>query len=526
VKLAVIVDNGALPRFGREAVDSVRGCDEVTVFSCTNTSLKRKALRHGAYYALNLRAVRNPHTRPVPVDALNKRISRRAEFESGYEGAWQTLPDAIIDELRGFDVILKFGMGLLRVPPPERLAAPILSYHHGDPDKFRGRPAGFWEMMKGEKVMGQIVQAIGNRLDAGRVAAFAETKVFPWSWRATLIEAYRHSPLILNEAVHNAIAGRWLAKPCTGRNYRLPSNASVARFALASAGQLAKRLLYGAFVEKRWQVSVAPTGDSDVHGLLAGGSFPDPASWRTLDVPAAYTFYADPFFSSDPPGILVEALRASTGIGEIVLVDDEHRRVSDSPNHVSYPATFDYRGRQFVVPEMVACSAPRIFGFENGVLSDAGPLKVAGEPRILDPTLIEHDGRLYLFGNDGAIGANVLLLWSAEKLDDEFCAHPASPIRVSPEGARMAGNVIGSGKALIRLGQDFTAGYGDGIIGFEIETLTPDSYRERLVGRLRFADRRGPHTLNLRDGEMVFDWYVDRLSPLASFRRLAARLRS
>lgn len=525
MKLAIIVDHDALPRFAREAVDAVRGCDEVTVFSCTNTSLKRKALRHGAYYALNLRAVRNPYTRSVPVGGLSKRIARRLTFESDYEGTWQTLPDAIVDELSSFDVILKFGMGLLRVPPPERLPAPILSYHHGDPDKFRGRPAGFWEMMQGEKVIGQIVQAIGNKLDAGRVAAFAETKVFPWSWRATLIEAYRHSPLIMNEAVRNAVAGRWLDKPCTGRNYRLPSNATVARFAFGSAGHLARRLLYGAFVEKRWQVSTAPTGGAEVPALLAGGRFPDAAGWRTLDVPPAYTFYADPFFSSDPSGILVEALRASTGIGEIVLVDSEHRRVSDAPNHVSYPATFEHCGRQLVIPEMVACSAPRIFAFEDGALRDVGPLKVAGEPRILDPTLLEQDGHLYLFGNDLELGANALHLWSADSLEDEFRPHPASPVRVSPEGARMAGNLICSGDRLIRLGQDFTSGYGDGIIGFEIETLTPDSYRERRLGRLRFTERRGPHTLNVRDGEMVFDWYVDRVSPLASFRRLAARLR-
>ncbi len=526
MKLALIVDHDALPRFALEAVDSIRGCDEVTIYSCTNTSLKRKALRHGAYYALNLRAVRNPYTRSAPVDGLKKRIAGRVVFESGHDGAWQTLPDAIVDDLRGFDVILKFGMGLLRVPPPDRLPAPILSYHHGDPDKFRGRPAGFWEMKQGEKVMGQIVQAIGNKLDAGRVAAFAETKVYPWSWRATLIEAYRHSPLIMDEAVRNAVAGRWLDKPCTGRNYRLPSNASVAKFALGSTGQFARRLLYGAFVEKRWQVSVAPTDGKDVDSLLTDGDFPEAGRWRTLDVPPAYTFYADPFFSSDPPGILVEALRASTGIGEIVLVDGEHRRVSDAPNHVSYPATFEHRGRQLVIPEMVACSAPRIFAFEDGALRDIGPLRVAGDPRILDPTLVEHGGRLYLFGNDAALGANALLLWSADSLDDEFQPHPASPVRVSPEGARMAGNLVRSGGRLVRLGQDFTSGYGDGIIGFEVEALTPDSYRERRLGRLRFADRRGPHTLNVRDGEMVFDWYVDRVSPLASFRRLAARLRS
>jgi hypothetical protein len=162
-------------------------------------------------------------------DSTRKRIAGTIAFESGYEGAWQTLPPPIVEKLAGsgFHVIVKLGMGLLRVPPPEVLPVPILAWHHGDPDRFRGRPSSFWEMVHGAPVVGQIVQILSNRLDGGAVVAFAETKVHPHSYRATLIEAYRHSHLLIDEAVRNALAGHALPRGSAGKNYRLPSNLAV-----------------------------------------------------------------------------------------------------------------------------------------------------------------------------------------------------------------------------------------------------------------------------------------------------------
>jgi len=92
-------------------------------------------------------------------------------------------------------------MGLLRVPPAERIGCQILSYHHGDPRRFRGRPAGFYELLSGESQIGQVVQILSNALDAGKVVAYAETKAYPHSYRNTLIEAFRRSPLLLRTAV-------------------------------------------------------------------------------------------------------------------------------------------------------------------------------------------------------------------------------------------------------------------------------------------------------------------------------------
>lgn len=526
LKIAVFADDGQVQKFARDALDAVEGCDAVTVFSCTNTHRRKQAVRHGLYYALNLLSIRNPETRGVPVSGGTKRVAEMIAFESEYEGVWQKLPDHVIERLRegGFDVILKFGLGLLRVPPPEMLSAPILSYHHGDPDHYRGRPAGFWEMIDGHPVMGQIVQAIGNKLDAGRVLAFAETKVHAHSYKATLVESFRHSPLIINQAIRNALAGVSLPKPCDGRNFRLPSNLRVARFLLRMARKAAGRLVYGAFFEKKWSVSLAPAPDAGVAGLFGGAPFPPAREWQTLEAAPAYTFYADPFFSAHPPGLLVEAMNRRTGLGEIVLIEDEeHIAVSGFGGHASYPFTFPYDGGQVVIPETSDWSPLIAYRIEGGRMVPVLTLDLPGGRDLLDPTFLEHDGRVYLFGNLASTGSHALNLWTAEAIDAPFSLHPASPLLVSPRGGRMGGAILREGGRLIRIGQDFEAGYGDGLCAFEIEELSEAGYRERPLGTLTLGDRSGPHTLNVQGNMILFDWYREKFALGAGLRRWRAR---
>jgi hypothetical protein len=525
LKIAVIVDGDRAQRFALDALNAIEGTDELTIFSCMNTHFRRNWRKHGLYYALNLLTVRNPLTRQVPLSSSTKRIVRQSEFASEFDGSWQKLPPAVVEALNagGFDVILKFGMGLLRVP--EELQAPVLSYHHGDPDLYRGRPAGFWEIVDGAPVMGQMVQRISNRLDAGEVLAFAETRVLPWSYRATLIEAFRHSPLIINRAIRNAIDGTVLPKSREGRNCRLPSNWLTFLFTARMCGRFVRRLLYGGFIEKRWRVSTAELAPDQSNALLEAGRLPEPRLWRNVPIAKGYTFYADPFFTTEPPALLVEALDARTGLGEIVRVDDAgHRCVARCHGHMSYAAVARIDGREVILPETASWSPPTLWTLQGDRLQVEATLDIEEGERVVDGTLVEHGGRIYLFGNKRSVGANALYLWSAERLDGRFSLHPASPVLMSPIGGRMGGAIIKAEDRLIRLGQDGSRRYGGSLVAFEIKTLTPDAYEERPMSRIAFADRYGPHTLNLRGREIVFDWYRERFSPFGGIRRLKARL--
>jgi hypothetical protein len=533
-RLIVIVDGGPdgeqIAEWQRRALATLPPEDQLHLLVCTNTRLRRQPVKHGAYYLLNLLAARNPLTRKVPLSGIAAQIGGRQTFASLQDGAWQVLPDAIIEYIAasGTQTVIKLGMGLMRVPPG--LAVPILSWHHGDPEHYRGRPAGFWELVQRRPIAGQIVQAIGNKLDAGAVLAFAETRVMPHGWRATLIESFRHSPLLLAPALDNALAGRSLAKPASGKNYRLPSNLTVARLALRLGWAKVRRLGYGLLFEKDWRVSLIPVADRNAAAaiLTSAAPLPSESSWTTPPVPKGCTFVADPFFTTDGAGLLVEALSASSGRGELHRLDESSStHLHTPPGHHSYPALVEQDGNAYCVPEIAQWSAPTVFRVSDQGLDSHQQLDIDGAPRLTDPTFLHHQGKLYLFANVAAEGSNVLRLWQADGLFSRFAEHPASPLRISPRGSRMGGNLVQTDGQLLRIGQDFTRDYGDGLVIFAIDELTPQTYREHEVASFRLADRSGPHTFNIApDGtRVVIDWYCNRFTPLAGLRRLRARLR-
>jgi hypothetical protein len=246
----VLVDRMMLARWQADALRTLASDADFIVYDCRNSAPPRRRLRHAAYYLLNLFTVRNRMTRrmawpaDLPATALH-------EFDAPAIGGWQELPPDLIKQVKSdrIDLIIKFGMGLLRVPAREKLAVPILSYHHGDPAEFRGRPAGFYEMLGDQTAIGQVVQIVSNEIDAGELVAIAETKVFPHSYRSTLVEAYRRSPLLLRKAIANALQGRGWKPSQWGKNYRLPSNKLVARFLFKQWLRAIGHMLYGLFKE-------------------------------------------------------------------------------------------------------------------------------------------------------------------------------------------------------------------------------------------------------------------------------------
>ena len=56
----------------------------------------------------------------------------------------------------------------------------VISFHHGDYTKFRGSPAGFWEVLNQEKNTGFMIQIINKGLDYGNIIleGFVQTKSF------------------------------------------------------------------------------------------------------------------------------------------------------------------------------------------------------------------------------------------------------------------------------------------------------------------------------------------------------------
>ena len=494
---------------------------EIFVLQSSGWTPKR-SLKHGLYYALNAVTVRNRLTRRVPFPE-DVAVADRFRFEPTYDGAWATLPDDLLDWVRArrIQVIVKFGLGLMRVPDQDKLGIPVLSFHHGDPRRYRGRPAGFYEILAGEAFLGQIVQAIGAKLDAGVVYAFTESRVVPHSYRKTLVESYQLSPYLLKTALNNVARNQPLDFECNGRNYRLPSNGTVLRFIAGRTAATIKRMFYGAAVEKNWQVATCPV-DSSEEPMSAIAEV-EGRDWYVLRIADGYTFYADPFFASDDE-IFLEAFSRRRSKGEIMRVrGDSHERVDGFAGHVSYPAIVRDGDRDLMVPETASWSPLAAYDIQGRGASKAFEFAIE-ETGVGDPTFFRREGRWYLFGNVKGDGTSVLHLWHADDLRGKFTRHPASPIRVSARGSRMAGEIAAWNGETYRLGQDWRRGYGDGILAFRILKLSPTEYEEDCAGEARFNRANGPHTLNRRGNMLLFDFYTERFSLLAGIRRVLNKL--
>lgn len=526
MRIAILCNGRDVAVWQRRAIDAIRGQHEILLLVCESSPVGRRRPRHAFYYALNLATIRNRLTRATDFPAPADTIVARLDFAPTYDGAWAVLPDATLAWIREqrVDAILKFDLGLLRVPDAAALPAPILSYHHGDPRTHRGRPAGFYELLGGERFVGQIVQVLSNTLDAGAVLAFTQSRVHAYSYRKTLLDAYRLSPWLLPRALNALANGRTLPLAPGGRNHRLPGNGTVARFVAATAWQGIRRIAYGAFVEKSWNVALVDVDGAGPPLELVARAEAKRTGWTVPALLPGYSFYADCFFHGGPDDVLVEALNKMSGKGELVRIrDGRQQRIGGFGGHMSYPITVSEDGRDYLVPETAGWGPPSIFAIQGDAVCLVAPLDI-DEPALLDPTLFWHEGRLYLFGNRPADGPSVLHLWSAPSLFGRFERHPASPVRVSVRGSRMAGEILQRADGPYRLGQDFRDGYGDGILAFRITVLDETGYDEEDAGEAAFASVKGPHTLGLRGDRLLFDWYTERRTPLAGVRRARSRL--
>ena len=526
MRVAILCDGRTLTRWQARAIERIQDKHQLYLLVAGNGAPARRRARHLLYYALNLVSVRNRLTRPVAFPTPDTPVAGRFAFDPGRDGDWDVIPDDALGWLRenGIEAVVKFGLGLLRVPPAEKLAAPILSYHHGDPRAFRGRPAGFYELLAGEAVMGQVIQRLGARLDGGDVVAFADSRVVPHSYRATLIEAYRLSPHLLPKALERVATGKVLEFQPTGRNYRLPGNLTVAKLVARSAVRLLARAAYGLSIEKRWRVGLLVEADSS-HPIAAIRSADRAmAGWTVPPMDARHAFHADPFFGASASEIMVEALNRTSGKGELARIrGGRSETIAVGPGHLSYPASFEEGGQSYPVPEVCEWADPAAWRIDGDRAEKVAKLDIDSGP-LIDPTLIRHEGSVYLFANRLDEGDMVLHLWRAPSLFGRFDLHPRSPVRLSARGARMAGEIARWDGALYRLGQDWRGGYGDGIVAFRIDELGPSTYRETEVGSASFTGVRGPHTLNHRGSTLLFDFYEERRSPLAGLRRVRAKL--
>ena len=275
---------------------------------------------------------------------------------------------------------------------------------------------------------------------------------------------------------------------------------------------------------ERWHVGIVR---APIERFLEPGFRPE-IEW--VGRPRRGGFLADPFLAG-PSTLLVEDFddRAGRGtIAEIDLATGRRRTAIDAGCHMAYPYVFEHEGRLYCTPE--THERRGVYLYERDGSGWAERACLLDGVAAVDPTVIEHDGRWWLFCTDEeADSEGRLLLFCAPELLGPWHPHPGNPVKTDIRSSRPAGTPFVAGGALHRPAQDSASTYGSAVVINRITTLTETEFAEEPVVRLGpppgSSHRAGFHTLAGLGDLTAVDGKRRELAPRLVLPRLARKVR-
>jgi hypothetical protein len=237
-------------------------------------------------------------------------------------------------------------------------------------------------------------------------------------------------------------------------------------------------------------------------------------------------FYADPFVVARDgrTWMFVEELPIATGRGLISAVElgpdgplGAPRPVLETGGHLSYPFVFERDGQMWMIPESADRRSVELYRADVFPDRWVHAATLIQDVPVGDATIVEHGGRLWLFGTVGegdASSWDALYLWSSDTLEGPWRPHGDNPVLMDALGARPGGAFFHKDGALWRPAQDCTTGYGAGLALCRVTKLDDEGFAQEIAAVLRPGGADWPgtglHSLNWAAGIEVVDGCQDR----------------
>ena len=398
----------------------------------------------------------------------------------------------------------------------------VWTLRHGDPEHFREEPPFFWELFDGETVSTTVVEVWSDHQDRQPKQIYSSrSAIHPQSLYQSRNSPYWKSAQFMLRCLKDLAAEDGVARESRspdrsegasdGGPRGIPSNAQMLffltrLFARGTRSRL-RRLLYRehwflAYREKRGPELAADMQDCTVVPAPRGLSGADP--FVVYENGRHHVFFEE-FSAQEARGQIAhfELLPGGSTTGR--------ETVLKRPYHLSYPFVFARDGEMYMLPETASNRSIELYRAEEFPTTWRLERALISDVTAVDPTLLEHADRLWLFANVKEYGApysDELCLFFADSLDGPWTPHPENPIVSDVRSARPAGRIFEHDGALIRPGQDSSGRYGRAVTLNRIDILTVSGYRETTVGRIEPSWRPrnlGTHTYNFDDLYEVVD---------------------
>jgi hypothetical protein len=243
-----------------------------------------------------------------------------------------------------------------------------------------------------------------------------------------------------------------------------------------------------------------------------------------LLMPPPGRFYADPCVleHEGQDHVFFEEWRGDLGKGVISWMRRDGdgltppEQVLEQPHHLSYPCVFRAGTDVFMVPESAAARKIELYRAVDFPRRWEKVQVLLEGIAAVDATLIELDGRWWMFANVGEEGSSTwdqLYLFHADRLQGPWRPHENNPVKIDVRSTRPAGPLFMRGGKLMRPSQDCSTSYGGALTLCEVTQLSTTEYAETEVEKLLpgwLPSNVGFHTLSsssrleVIDGKMLW----------------------
>lgn len=421
-----------------------------------------------------------------------------------------------VEKIKAFDLdfILRFGFDIIRGDVLTAAKYGIWSFHHDDERVVRGGPPGFWEFMRDIPRNGVILQQLTDELDKGLILKRIQLDTVLHSYKFNLNRLLEESVFMPLQVAKELIVNGKLEPELSQSKAPIqhpPRNFMMLKyFWLCFWRKVVFHWNYY-FRQEDWNVGYfMHQFETDFHLSLQST-----IHWLK---PPKSDYFADPFIitTKDDTYLFFEWFSNKNGKADLAVAKksenfEVYHKITDFPEHRSYPFVFEYQDVIYCIPEANKTNRVSLYRFVEtwhgaSLQWDCDLL----HGYFVDSTLYHHnDGRWYLFTTPQNQAHTHLLLFVADDLRGPYRPHYNNPVKVDCHCARPAGKITKTDGELVRPAQNSTRHYGESITLNKIIKLNEYQYIEKEVKEIKpdnnWSYNKGVHTLN-SDGDItVFD---------------------
>lgn len=430
------------------------------------------------------------------------------------------------------DFILRFGFNIIRGEILNLAKYGVWSFHHGDEQKYRGGPAGFWEIYNDNNVNAAILQRLTEKLDAGIILRKGYFKTIKKSYSDNIDQLYFESSHWIKQVcidIQNDTAHFFNASPIktSAPIYKFPQNLNMVLFFLKTIKHNVLFHFEELFMAEKWNIGMIKSNIKD----LTKSRFKAEIEW--FEEPKKNHYKADPFIYSNDNKcyILYEEYdyetRKATIVQKEVVSGSNQTTVISEKHHLSYPFVVNQNGSNYCIPESHEDKSINLYKLDPKSHQWKWEKKLIDNIEAVDSTFFQYGGKWWLFCTlkDKNPDLNLFAFY-ADKLDGEYFPHRNNPIKTDIRSARPAGTPYTYEDKVYRPSQNSSKTYGGSIVINKIVCLTPFEFKEETVDEiLPFVNNKykdGIHTISSMGEFTVMDGKAFEFN-LSNFKHVLKR---